>query len=185
VREDAVSGTVVAVCSSGDHSFSKAARASITLLAGLGVAGDAHAGVTVQHRSRVAQDPTQPNLRQVHLLARELFAELGGAGFTVRPGDLGENITTAGLDLLGLPAGARLYIGSSAVVELTGLRNPCRQIDDFQGGLLRQVAYRDVTCGLVRKAGVMGIVAAGGEVRPGDAIAVSLPAGPHRPLQRV
>jgi MOSC domain-containing protein YiiM len=185
VQANPAGGTVVAVCSRAEHSFSKPARASITLLAGLGVAGDAHAGVTVQHRSRVAQDPSQPNLRQVHLLAQELLTELARVGFAVRPGELGENITTAGVDLLSLPAGTLLRIGRAAVVEVTGLRNPCRQIDEFQGGLLRRVVYRDEAGALVRRAGVMGIVAVGGVVRPGDEIAIGLPAGPHRPLDRV
>jgi MOSC domain-containing protein YiiM len=178
-------GAVVAVSSNGEHSFSKPGRDSITLLAGLGVQGDAHAGVTVQHRSRVAQDPTQPNLRQVHLIPEELFREVSQAGFTVAPGDLGENITTAGIDLLGLPVGTLLELGSEAVVEVTGLRNPCLQIDDFQHGLLRQVVGRDENGTIVRKAGIMGIVVTGGEVRPGDPISVRLPDPPFRPLDRV
>lgn len=177
--------TVVAVSSSAEHSFSKPNRDRITLLAGLGVEGDAHAGVTVKHRSRVAQDPTQPNLRQVHLLHEELFAEVAREGFSVRPGELGENITTTGVDLLGLPEGALLRIGADAVVEITGLRNPCRQIDDFQDGLLKQVVGRDESGRVVRKAGIMGVVREGGVVRPGDAIEVELPEGPHRPLDRV
>jgi MOSC domain-containing protein YiiM len=180
-----MSGTVVAVSSSGEHSFSKPTRESITLLAGLGVEGDAHAGVTVKHRSRVAQDPTQPNLRQVHLIQEELFAEVSEAGFTVKPGELGENVTTKGIDLLGLPVGTLLRIGDEAVVEVTGLRNPCVQIDAFQDGLLKQVVGRDEAGNLVRRAGVMSVVRTGGVVRPGDAIKVELPAEPHRPLDRV
>ncbi|MFI7638848.1 MOSC domain-containing protein [Nonomuraea sp. NPDC049400] len=180
-----MSGTVVAVSSSGEHSFSKPARESITLLAGLGVEGDAHAGVTVKHRSRVAQDPTQPNLRQVHLIHEELFAEVSEAGFTVKPGELGENVTTKGIDLLDLPVGTLLRIGDEAVVELTGLRNPCVQIDAFQNGLLKQVVGRDAAGNLVRRAGVMSVVRTGGVVRPGDVIQVELPAEPHRPLDRV
>ncbi|MFC4121754.1 MOSC domain-containing protein [Nonomuraea zeae] len=180
-----MSGTVTAVSSNGEYSFTKPNHESITLLAGLGVEGDVHAGVTVKHRSRVAQDPTQPNLRQVHLIHEELFAEVGEAGFTVSPGELGENITTRGIDLLGLPVGTLLRIGDEAVVELTGLRNPCVQIDNFQTGLLKQVVGRDEAGNLVRKAGVMSVVRQGGVVRPGDAIAVDLPAEPHRPLDRV
>jgi MOSC domain-containing protein YiiM len=176
---------VTAVSRSGDHSFSKRTRDSIRLLAGLGVEGDAHLGMTVQHRSRVAQDPSQPNLRQVHLLHEELFAEVGAAGFEVSPGQLGENVTTTGIDLLGLPTGTLLRLGSEAVVEVTGLRNPCLQIDTFQDGLLKQVVGRNPDGGLVRKAGIMGIVVTGGEVRPGDPIGVDLPTGPHRPLERV
>ncbi|WEV29443.1 MOSC domain-containing protein [Streptomyces sp. 71268] len=177
--------TVIAVCSDDQHAFSKPVREEVTLLAGLGVAGDAHLGLTVQHRSRVAQDPTQPNLRQVHLLQSELFPDLAAAGFTVRPGDLGENVTTGGVDLLGLPAGTLLRLGATAVVEVTGLRNPCRQIDRFSDGLLKQVVGRDADGQVVRKAGVMSIVREGGAVRPGDVIRVELPVGPHRPLERV
>ncbi|MFB7616280.1 MOSC domain-containing protein [Kitasatospora sp. NPDC056181] len=180
-----MSGSVTAVSSNGEYSFTKPNRAAITLLAGLGVEGDVHAGVTVRHRSRVAQDPTQPNLRQVHLIHEELFAEVGAAGFGVRPGDLGENVTTRGVDLLGLPVGALLRIGGEAVVEVTGLRNPCAQIDNFQDGLLKQVVGRDEAGNVVRRAGIMGVVRTGGVVRPGDAIAVELPEGPHRPLERV
>ncbi|MFI2432107.1 MOSC domain-containing protein [Streptomyces sp. NPDC018693] len=180
-----MSGTVTAVSSNGAYSFTKPNRDSVTLLAGLGVEGDIHAGVTVRHRSRIAQDPTQPNLRQVHLIHEELFTELARAGFRVAPGDLGENITTRGIDLLGLPTGTVLRIGDDAVLEVTGLRNPCRQIDDFQDGLLKQVVGRDDAGNLVRKAGIMSVVTAGGVVRPGDSIKVELPDGPHRPLERV
>ncbi|MGC9537683.1 MOSC domain-containing protein [Streptomyces sp. UG1] len=180
-----MSGTVTAVSSNGEYSFTKPNRESITLLAGLGVEGDVHAGVTVKHRSRVAQDPTQPNLRQVHLIHEELFAEVGTTGFRVAPGELGENITTRGIDLLGLPVGTVLRIGGEAVVEVTGLRNPCLQIDAFQEGLLKQVVGRDEDGNVVRKAGIMGIVKEGGVVRPGDVIKVELPDGPHRPLDRV
>ncbi|WP_030761127.1 MOSC domain-containing protein [Streptomyces griseus] len=178
-------GTVTTVSSNGTYSFTKPNRASITLLAGLGVEGDVHAGVTVKHRSRVAQDPTRPNLRQVHLIHGELFDEVAAAGFEVAPGDLGENVTTRGLDLLALPTGALLHLGADAVVEVTGLRNPCAQIDAFRHGLLKQVVGRDEQGGIVRKAGIMGVVLTGGEVRPGDPIRVELPAGPHRPLERV
>jgi MOSC domain-containing protein YiiM len=178
-------GLVVAVSASGVHEFSKPVADSIDLLAGLGVVGDAHLGVTVQHRSRVARDPTQPNLRQVHLIHAELHAELRAAGFAVSPGDLGENVTTRGLDLLGLPRGTRLHLGTGAVVEVTGLRNPCRQIDGLQSGLLKQVLGRDADGGLVRKAGIMGVVLRGGVVRPGDAIRADLPGPPHQPLAPV
>ncbi|TLS44811.1 MOSC domain-containing protein [Streptomyces montanus] len=180
-----MTGVVTAVSSNGDYSFSKPNRDSITLLAGLGVEGDVHAGVTVKHRSRMAQDPTQPNLRQVHLIHEELFAEVGGEGFQVAPGELGENITTRDIDLLGLPVGTLLRIGDGAVVEVTGLRNPCLQIDNFQDGLLKQVVGRDEAGALVRKAGIMSVVKEGGVVRPGDVIDVKLPDEPHRPLGRV
>ena len=161
--------TVIAVHRSSSHSFSKFAEDSISLVEGLGVAGDAHSGQTVKHRSRVARDPSQPNLRQVHLLHAELFDELVAGGFAVQPGDLGENITTRGVDLLALSTGTRLRIGA-AVIEITGLRNPCAQIDRFQQGLTAAVLDRDEEGRLVRKAGVMGVVVAGGDVRPGDPI---------------
>ncbi|MGW2368865.1 MOSC domain-containing protein [Streptomyces sp. NPDC001667] len=180
-----VSGTVKAVCRSGEHEFGKSVRESIVLLEGLGVEGDAHLGVTVQHRSRVARDPGQPNLRQVHLIHEELFDEVGEAGFTVRAGELGENVTTRGIDLLGLPRGTRLRLGDRAVVEVTGLRNPCPQIEAFQKGLLKQVIGRDEHGAVVRKGGIMGIVLTGGEVRPGDSIRAELPPEPHLPLECV
>ncbi|MGW8375004.1 MOSC domain-containing protein [Streptomyces sp. ODS28] len=180
-----MSARVRAVSSNGEYAFTKPNRESITLLAGLGVEGDVHAGETVKHRSRVAQDPTQPNLRQVHLIHEELFAEVGEEGFAVAPGELGENITTTGIDLLGLPAGTLLRIGDSAVLEVTGLRNPCLQIDMFQEGLLKQVVGRDEAGNVVRKTGVMSVVREGGVVRPGDAIGAELPSGPHRALERV
>ncbi|MFI0980815.1 MOSC domain-containing protein [Streptomyces sp. NPDC021093] len=177
--------TVEAVSSNGTYSFTKPNRDSITLLAGLGVEGDVHAGVTVKHRSRMAQDPTRPNLRQVHLIHRELFDEVHEEGFEVGPGQLGENVTTRGIDLLALPVGTLLHLGDEAVVEVTGLRNPCLQIDDFQGGLLKQVVGRDDEGTIVHKAGIMSVVRTGGTIRPGDAIGVVLPAEPHRPLERV
>ncbi|MDM0013164.1 MOSC domain-containing protein [Variovorax sp. J22P168] len=181
----AANAQVRAVHSSALHSFSKFAEPAIRLIEGLGVEGDAHAGATVKHRSRVARNPTAPNLRQVHLLHAELFDELIGAGFPVFPGDLGENITTADIDLLALAAGTRLHVGAEAVVEVTGLRNPCVQIDRFQRGLMAATLARDEAGRLVRKAGVMAIVIAGGEVRAGDPIRVEPPEGPLRPLEPV
>ena len=166
---------VIAVARSATHTFTKPTYDTIRLTAGLGVDGDAHRGVTVKHRSRVARDPSQPNLRQVHLMHAELFDELAGAGYRVTPGDLGENITTRGIDLLGLSRGTRLRIGPTAVVEVTGLRNPCLQIDAFADGLLRLVAGRDADGGIVRRAGIMGIVLASGPVAPDDAIGVEAP----------
>lgn len=176
---------VLAVSRSAGHTFSKPNAGSIRLVAGLGVEGDAHAGETVRHRSRVARDPDKPNLRQVHLIHAELHDELRAAGFIVGAGDMGENVTTRGVDLLGLPAGTRLLLGESALVEITGLRNPCAQLDGFQAGLMAAVLDRDEQGNLVRKAGVMAIVVTGGEVRPGDAIRVQLPPLPHRPLEPV
>jgi MOSC domain-containing protein YiiM len=171
---------VVAVCRDAEHAFGKQPLAEIRLLAGLGVEGDAHAGRTVQHRSRVRRDPTQPNLRQVHLIGAELHDEL--AAFDVGPGEMGENVTTRGVDLLALPAGTRLRLGAEAVVEITGLRNPCVQLDRFRPGLMAAVLDRDEHGRLIRRAGVMAIVVTGGVVRPGDAIAVEHPAEPHVPL---
>ncbi|KKX53617.1 MOSC domain-containing protein [Brevibacillus borstelensis] len=176
---------VVAVSSSSTHTFSKTNQNRIQLLAGLGVAGDAHLGKTVKHRSRVAQDPSQPNLRQVHLIHSELFDELKGAGFTVSAGQLGENITTRGINLLGLPVGTRLRLGETALVEITGLRNPCAQLDRFLPGLMAALLDHDEHGNLIRKAGIMGIVLADGEVKPGDRICVELPPEPYRPLDRV
>lgn len=193
---------VVAVCRDGDHRFSKTPVEVITLVAGRGVDGDAHEGELVQHRSRVRRDPHQPNLRQVHLIHAELFDEARAAGHGLSPGDLGENVTTSGLDLLSLPTGTRLDLGGP-VVRLTGLRNPCAQINDFRPGLLKVVLARPdgapvgepapatgsqpsaTAAPVVRKAGVMSVVERGGEVVPGAVITVTLPAGPHVQLQPV
>lgn len=176
---------VLAVASSAGHDFSKQPTESVRVVAGHGVEGDAHAGVTVKHRSRVRADPSQPNLRQVHLIHAELFDELAAAGFDVGPGDLGENVTTRGIDLLALPRGTRLAIGPDVVLEVTGLRNPCQQINDFQAGLLKQVLVPDGAGGVVRKAGVMSVVVHGGTVTTGDTVAVNLPDAPHEPLAPV
>jgi MOSC domain-containing protein YiiM len=158
---------VVAVSQDASHHFAKPNRLWIKLLAGLGV------------------DPSQPNLRQVHLLQSELLSELQARGFAISAGQIGENVLTQGVDLLGLSTGTRLYLGDEAVVELTGLRNPCVQLDRFSKGLMAAVLDRDVDGGLVRKAGVMGIVMQSGEVRSGDPIGVELPEGPYRPLMPV
>jgi MOSC domain-containing protein YiiM len=179
-----MSGVVEAVSQSGSHRFSKTPRMWIKLIAGLGVEGDAHLGATVQHRSRVARDPSQPNLRQVHLLQRELLDELETLGYRIGPGQIGENILTRGVDLLGLPTGSVLRIGL-AEIQVTGLRNPCVQLDRFKPGLRAATLGRDAGGNLIRKAGVMGIVLTGGEIRPGDAIAVTRPPEPFRSLQPV
>ncbi len=176
---------MTAVCSSPGHTLRKPSRAAVRLLAGLGVEGDAHLGETVQHRSRVRRDPSQPNLRQVHLLAAEILDELVASGHDVCAGRLGENVTTLGVDLLALPTGTRLHLGDDAVVEVTGLRNPCVQLDRISRGLMAATLDRDEHGDLVRRAGVMAIVAAGGQVRPGDGLEVEEPAGPHRPLRPV
>ena len=180
-----VKSVVVAVSSSPRHTLAKANQDHIRLIEGLGVDGDAHAGRTVKHRSRVARDPSQPNLRQVHLVHSELFEELEASGFDVGPGRMGENITTAGVDLLGLATGTRLHIGDQAIVEVTGLRNPCHQLDKVQPGLMAAVLDKDATGKLIRKAGIMGVVLKGGEIRPGDTIRAEPPAELHRPLECV
>lgn len=177
--------TVAAVCRSEAHTFSKPTCESIRLVAGEGVEGDAHRGRAVKHRSRVEKDPSQLNLRQVHLIHAELHDELAATGFTVGPGDLGENVTTRGVDLLGLPTGTRLRLGEEAIVEVTGLRTPCAQIERFQRGLLAAVLDRDADGNVVRKSGVMAIVVAGGEVKSGDPIRLEFPEEPHRVLEPV
>jgi MOSC domain-containing protein YiiM len=177
--------TVTAVSRSATHALSKPNQDSIRLLPGLGVEGDAHLGATVKHRSRVARDRSQPNLRQVHLIHAELHEELEAAGFTVSPGQMGENLTTRDVDLLGLPTGTRLHLGETAVVELTGLRNPCVQLERIQSGLMAATLGRDEHGELIRKAGVMAIVVAGGKVRRGDTIRVERPPAPWRPLAPV
>jgi MOSC domain-containing protein YiiM len=177
--------TVSAVCASPTHSMSKPNRTSIRLIEGTGVEGDAHAGATVKHRSRVRRDSTQPNLRQVHLIHAELLDELRAAGFDLAPGQMGENVTTRGIDLLGLPRGTKLHLGAEAVVEVTGLRNPCTQLDGLQDGLMAATLNRDAEGNLVRKAGVLAIVLRGGSVHPGDAVTVEVPGGVPEPLAAV
>ena len=178
-------GVVTAVSRSATHTLIKPNQDSIRILAGLGVEGDAHQGESVKHRSRVAQNPNQPNLRQVHLMHAELHDELKAAGFDVLVGQMGENVTTRGIDLLGLPTNTRLHLGESAVVEVTGLRNPCAQLDKIQPGLMAATLDKDEKRNIIRKAGIMGIVLSGGDVRPGDAIRVELPPEPHKPLAPV
>ena len=180
-----MNATVVAVSKSATHTMSKPNVDSIYLLAGLGVEGDAHAGVTVKHRSRVAQDPTQPNLRQVHLIHSELHDEIRALGFEIVPGQMGENITTKGIQLLDLPRHTRLHIGENAVIEIIGLRNPCHQLNGLQEGLMQAVLGRDENNNLIRKAGVMGIVLQTGMVYPEDRIVIELPQSPFLPLERV
>ena len=185
VRSRALGGFVTAVSLSASHTVSKANASRIVLRAGLGVEGDAHAGATVQHRSRVRRDPTQPNLRQVHLLHAELLDELAAGGFEVAPGRLGENVTTRGVDLLALPASTLLHLGATAIVELTGLRNPCVQLDGLQPGLMAATLDRDADGQLVRRAGVMAVVRTGGEVVAGDRVRVELPPSPRLQLEPV
>ena len=175
-----MSGVITAVSQSSEQT-----RDKIVLLAGLGVEGDTHMGETVQHRSRVRKDPTQLNLRQVHLMHAEFHDELNASGFHISAGDLGENITTRGVDLLGLPTGTRLQLGNAAIVEVTGLRNPCEQLNGFQDGLMNACVYKDDDGNIICKAGVMSIVLAGGEIRVGNSIRVELASSPYRPLQVV
>lgn len=178
-------GTISAVSSNGTYSFSKPNRESITLLEGFGVEGDVHGGATVKHRFRMRKDPSQPNLRQVHLMHEELFEEVRQAGFEVAAGELGENVTTRGIDLLALPRGTRLRLGETAVVEVTGLRNPCAQIDGFRKGLMKQVVGRDEDGRPRFRSGIMSVVVAGGVVRAGDTVETDLPPAPHEPLDIV
>jgi len=179
-----LSARVVAVSAKAEHGVDKTNRQAIRLVAGEGVEGDAHCGATVKHRSRWRRDPTQPNVRQVHLLHEELFAELAAQGYAIAPGLMGENVTTRGVDLLALPVGAVLRLGAAAAVQVTGLRNPCYQLDELQPGLMAACLERREG-ELVRKAGVMAVVLAGGEVQAGDVIGVDLPGGPHAPLKPV
>jgi hypothetical protein len=176
---------VVAVARDAGHHFGKAPVEAIVLRAGLGVEGDAHCGATVQHRSRVRRDPNAPNLRQLHLVAAELLGELAGRGFEIAPGAIGENVTTRGLDLLSLATGTVLRLGDRALVAVTGVRNPCVQLDRFRPGLQRAVLDRDAEGNLIRRAGVMAVVVHDGVVRPGDPIEVSVPPGPPHPLAPV
>lgn len=180
-----MSARVLAVARDAEHRFSKTLVAELRILAGLGVEGDAHQGTTVRHRSRVAADPSQPNLRQVHLIHAELFDELKTKGFDVRPGDLGENVTTMGIDLLGLPRGTLIRIGTEVELEVTGLRNPCAQIERFRPGLLAAVLDNGPNGAVVRRSGIMSVVRGGGAIRPGDRIHVELPPLPHVALERV
>ena len=175
-------GNVVAVSKDGQHRFSKQPCAQIILVEGIGIRGDAHAGITVQHLHRVARDPAQPNLRQVHLLPREFFDEASEEGYELGPGDLGENVLTQGLDLAGLSRDTLLRIGSEAVVRVTGLRDPCVQINRFRKGLLKVASGRAENGQVVRKAGIMGVVTTGGIIRAGDRIEVELPAPPRHGL---
>ncbi|MDO9501935.1 MOSC domain-containing protein [Falsiroseomonas sp.] len=180
-----MTGRVVAVAAASGHVFSKPVQGRITLLAGLGVQGDAHCGVTVKHRSRVKANPNQPNLRQLHLIPAEQLESLRARGFEVAPGAMGENVTTEGIDLFALPRGTRLYLGASAVAEVTGLRNPCYQLDDFQKGLMKATLERAPDGALLLRAGIMAVVVEGGDLAPGDAVRVELPAEPHQALEKV
>ena len=178
-------GKVISVSKSASHTFSKVVCSSIDLIKEIGVEGDAHSGEKVKHRSRVAKDPNQPNLRQVHLIHSELFDELREKGYRLQNGELGENITTLGIDLLGLPEGAILHIGNSAQIKITGLRNPCKQLDNKAPGLMKAVLDKDEEGNLIRKAGIMGIVLEGGRIAPGDEIKVVFPDSPFIKLERV
>ena len=178
-------GIVTSVSLRAGHDFSKTKAASIRLQAGLGVEGDAHKGKTVQHLYHIRKDSTRPNLCQVHLIHAELFDELREKGFDISPGELGENVTTSDIDLLSLPTGTRLRLGTTAIVEVTGLRNPCVQMDRFRKGLMAATLDKDADGKLIRKAGIMSIVIADGTVHPGDAIKIELPRAPYRPLQPV
>ena len=176
---------IVSLSKSAQHSFSKTTCKSLTLIEGEGVEDDAHRGTLVKHRSRVKASPTAPNLRQVHLIHYELIAQLQKSGFDIQAATMGENITTEGIDLLSLPRGTQLEIGENALIQITGLRNPCKQLDNFASGLLAAVLDRAQDGSLIRKAGIMAVVESGGEVVIGDIITVQLPAEPHQNLERV
>ncbi len=180
-----LAGEVRAVSKSPTHSFSKKIQPKIKLLKGLGIEGDAHMGKSVKHRSRVRKDPSQPNLRQVHLIHEELLDELKGKGFDIKAGEMGENISTRGVELLKLPQGSLLKIGNEAVIKVTGLRNPCSQLDGLQEGLMKALVYKDTQGKVIRKAGIMGIVEESGWINQGDKIEVVLPSQEHLPLERV
>lgn len=185
IKQHVLEGVVTSVNVSEIHSFSKYPADSITLVEGAGVKGDAHGGKTVQHLSRMKSTPASPNLRQVHLIHSELFECLEEKGFEIRPGDIGENITTRGIRLLDLPVGTVLLLGKEAAVKLTGLRNPCSQLDDFKTGLMNAVLGRDENGNIVRKAGVMSVVIKSGMVERGDRISVTLPQPPFKRLEPV
>ena len=180
-----MTGHVIALHRSAVHNFSKQPETSLNLLQGLGIEGDAHMGATVKHLSRVAADPNQPNLRQVHLLHAEMIDEICGKGFSIKPGDVGENITTHGIDLINLPRHTRLHVGSSVILSVTGLRNPCAQLDNFQAGLTQAFLGKTSDGKLIRKSGVMAIVLEGGAIHQGDEIRVEMPSQPHLALERV
>jgi MOSC domain-containing protein YiiM len=180
-----MSAEVISVSRSPSHGFSKQVEPALTLLAGLGVEGDAHLGTTTQHLYRMRIDPTLPNLCQVHLLHSEVFDEVRAKGYEVVPGQLGENVCTRGLDLLGLPTGTKLAVGDEVLLEVTGIRNPCKQINAHRAGLMDALLDRAEDGSLIRKAGIMSIVLQGGTVKPGDQIVVTLPPEPHRPLEPV
>jgi len=180
-----IDAKVLSVSKSSSHTFNKYNTDSINLIEDLGVEGDAHSGKTVKHRSRVAKDPSQPNLRQVHLIHTELFEELSEKGFKVAPGQMGENITTKGIDLLSIPTNTILFIGQHAKIKITGLRNPCHQINSIQEGLMNAVIDKDEDGNLIRKSGVMGVVLNGGKISPNDKINISFPHKPYIPLVKV
>lgn len=176
---------VVSLSKDDGHKFSKVVHDSIRLLEGLGVEGDAHCGTTVKHQSRVQADPTHPNLRQVHLIHLELIQELRNSGFKVGPGIMGENILTEGIDILSLPKNTILNIGTDASIKVTGLRNPCAQLGDYQKGLTSAVLDKDESGALIRKSGIMAIVLKGGIVKKDDLISIELPPEPHQKLEPV
>ena len=181
-------GAVAAVHRSDEHTFSKATCESIELVAGLGVNGDAHQGAKVKHRSRVAANPDQPNLRQIHLVMSELLDEVNSAGHNVVAGQLGESITTTGIDLISLPVGSMLRIGDTALVALTGLRNPCPQIKSVGDGLMKMMFIDDQDNPegpKIGRTGVMGVVIAGGIVAADDGIKIRFPAGPLTRMEKV
>jgi hypothetical protein len=175
-----VEGYVHSVSASPRHGFSKLVRESITLIKGHGVDGDAHAGAFVKHRYLARWRPRMANERQVHLINQALFEELFSEGFNVQPGNLGENVTTRGIDLLRLPLGTMLALGPTAAVELRGLRTPCVLVDRFRKGLLKALVRKGEQPRF--RAGVMGVVREGGILFPGNPVKVTISPAPWQAL---
>lgn len=176
---------VESVHRSESHDFTKATVEEVVLVAGVGIEGDAHAGATVQHVSRKKKDADRPNLRQVHLVSAELHEELVADGFDLDHGGFGENLVTRGIALGDLPVGTTLALGDDAIIVLTGLRDPCAQIDRHREGLRAAVAFDPGEGPKLFRDGAMAMVVRGGVVRTGDPIGVALPPEPHHPMRKV
>jgi len=166
--------SVLSVSMSSSHGFSKRPTDYIYLLSGCGVQGDVHCSGAASSN----------NKRQVHLIASELLTELArkdskGRAYIISPGALGENITTKGIDLVGLNEGTRLHFGDGddhAIVRITGLRNPKKRLDEWPKGLLDRCAMKNKKGEITgRKIGVMGIVEEDGFVQPGHMVYVEKP----------
>jgi MOSC domain-containing protein YiiM len=181
VNHDSKESSVVAVHRKEEYGVFKEIQESVHLVKGFGVQGDAHMGTLVQHRYNKKQNPNQPNLRQVHLIQAELFDDLKELGLIVKPGEMGENITTRNIDIINLPLDTKLHLGDSAILQLTGLREPCGQLNTVQKGLKNAVLDESGKS----RVGVMSVVLRGGAVKADDLIRVELPSEPHQDLQPV